>query len=257
MRKLLLIGLGLAAIVATAGVAVLVAKAPAPHRSPSASANLPPAPAAQAVPAAEPPPPPPVPPVGTLPDLPVAEVSPRVTHEVPEHEIPPTPHVTFQDIQGRALAHGPASRSSPSQSAVTPSSPPTQSAALAPLTGAAQATGPVTLAVGGHAVRLFGVRPPVNGDRCAIGSAPAVPCAQMAQDTLAARLRTSPTVTCRLPPGGGAAEPGRICTDAKGTDLARLLVAEGLALADGGQTDDYTGAEGVARSFRKGLWLFR
>ena len=254
MRKSLLIGLGLAATVAFAGIAFFVAKAPAPQPSPSAHASLPPAPAAQPVPAEEPPP---VPPVGTLPDLPVAEVSPRVVHEVPEHEIPATPHVTFQDIQGRALAHAPASQSSPSQSAIAPSSPSIQAAALAPLTGAAQATGPVTLAVGSHAVRLFGVRPPVNGDRCAIGSAPAIPCAQMAQDTLATRLRTSPTVTCRVPPGRGGDEPGRICTDAKGADLAGLLVAEGLVLADAGQTTAYTGAEGVARSFRKGLWLFR
>ncbi len=249
MRNLLLSGLGLAAVAAAAIVTALVAPAPAPSPPPEVTAILPPLPEAQPVEAA-----PAVPPTATLdatlPPLPVAEVAPRVVHEVPEYEVPATPHVTFQDRDGRSLAHAlPAPQSLPPT--------PAAADARAPIWGPALATGPATLMVAGHAVRLFGVRPPVDGDRCATGNGPARACGETAREMLTARLRASPLVDCRAPPGARGHDPARVCVDARGVDLAGLLAAEGLVLADQSQGTDYLGAEGVARTFRKGLWFFR
>jgi endonuclease YncB( thermonuclease family) len=83
-----------------------------------------------------------------------------------------------------------------------------------------------------------------------------LPCAEQAQGILAARLAQKANVSCRFP--GAAREDGAaICLDGDGVDLAGMLVAEGLALADPAQSYDYVGAESVARSQKRGLWLFR
>ncbi len=125
------------------------------------------------------------------------------------------------------------------------------------ISGPANATGTVSLAISGHSVRLFGVLPPASTDRCALGRGTPQVCSDVAEAMLAARLARSPTVTCRVPPGSNAADPARICLDATGADIAGYLVSEGLAVADRHAGRGYAGAENSARSAGKGLWRFR
>lgn len=248
--------------------------------------------AATPQPADEPPPSPPpaaapAPPSETLSELPVQQVEPRVVHAVPENEPGTIPHVILQDRQGHPLARPSASAPPPpsyvpsvgpqhanTASAAPPASyrpppvpahgraaQPQQQAALPPvpssLSGAAHATGTVSLAIDGHIVRLYGVLPPASTDRCALGTGAAQSCAEVTQTMLAARLAHSASVTCQLPPGVGAADPARICLDATGADIASYLVSEGLAVADQHAHGGYAGAESTARSSGKGLWHFR
>jgi endonuclease YncB( thermonuclease family) len=203
----------------------------------------------------DPPPPPPVPPappgtVDQLPELPVQEVRPLNAHPVPDTE-PPVPHVTLQDRQGNVIAR-PAQNPVPRQQAALPPSP----APPPSLKGLARATGTVSLAIEGHTLRLHGVLPPASTDRCSLGTAEPQPCAEVTQAMLAARLARSATVTCRMPAGASASDTARICLDATGVDLAGFLIAEGLAVADR-RVADYAGAEGIARSAHRGLWLYR
>lgn len=116
----------------------------------------------------------------------------------------------------------------------------------------------VSLTVSGRSVKLFGVRMPQVGDRCAM-SAQAAPraCGDVAREILTTRLRANPTVSCRVPAGQRSAPPAAICLDASGVDLGGFLIAEGLVLADSSQSYDYVGAEGVAHSYRRGLWRYR
>jgi endonuclease YncB( thermonuclease family) len=157
---------------------------------------------------------------------------------------------------GAAAAPPPSYRPSvPSGGAAAPIA---QVAALpTSLSGPANATGTVSLAISGHSVRLYGVLPPASTDRCALGTGAPQTCGDVTEAMLAARLARSPTVTCRLPPGSSAADPARICVDATGADIAGYLVGEGLAVADRHAGGGYAGAETVARSSGKGLWRFR
>jgi endonuclease YncB( thermonuclease family) len=224
MRKYTLIALGLTVALVIASGVTFMARNPGtpPVEVAAQPVPVPPQPPVQAPPQA-----------AGLPDLPVEEVAPRIVHAVPENQAPPP---------------------SPSQtaSAAEPATP-----ASASLSGMARATGPVSLLVDGHYVRLYGVRPPANGDRCSVDTLAGQPCALVAQEVLTRRLRANPTVNCRVPPGESDGESTRLCLDAKGVDLAGFLVAEGLVLADANSTSDYVGAESVARSYRKGLWLTR
>jgi len=134
------------------------------------------------------------------------------------------------------------------------------------IAGAGEASGATALRVNGTALYLFGIRPPASGDRCISGGSATLssgaqarstlPCLEQAEGILAARLARKATVSCRFP---GQARPDgpAICLDGDGVDLAGLLVAEGLALADPAQSYDYVGAEGIARQQKRGLWLFR
>jgi endonuclease YncB( thermonuclease family) len=186
----------------------------------------------------------------------------------------PVPHVTIQDRQGRVL-----SRPASTQSAMAPPAPRGQAPlpSLAPaagsprvpepqgplrpipamLTGPAHATGTVSIALDGHQVRLFGIQPPATSDRCTLGRGGVVPCSEVTQEVLAARVARSPSVTCRVPSGLSESSPARVCLDAGGSDIAGYLVAEGLALADRTGSADYVGAEGIAQSYSKGLWHYR
>ena len=236
-------------------------------------------------PAPLPPPVPPSPPGQSLSALPVQTVEPRAAHAVPETEPTVIPHVTLLDRQGHPLARSSASAPPPSYvpsvgpapngaaSSVPPTSykpsvsargvvaQPAQQAALPPvpasLSGAAHATGTVSLAIDGHVVRLYGVLPPASTDRCALGTGAPQSCAEVTQTILAARLARSASVTCQLPPGVGAGDPARICLDAMGADIAGYLVGEGLAVADRHAGGGYASAEGIAQSGGKGLWHFR
>ncbi|HZS84573.1 MAG TPA: hypothetical protein VFA50_16990 [Stellaceae bacterium] len=194
------------------------------------------------------------PPAGDrLPQLPERVIAARPTHVVPEDVLPPPPRpVSIGRAPG--LAEPPpriAAREAPRKTAGA-------RAAAIQIAGAAEPVGAVRLRINGEELRLFGVRTPEGGDRCAasaLGAKP-LPCAEQAGKLLSARLARNPAVSCRIPAPAGAAHAA-ICLDAEGVDLGGLLVAEGLALADPSQGDDYVGAEAVARSNRRGLWLYR
>jgi endonuclease YncB( thermonuclease family) len=181
------------------------------------------------------------------PDLPTIEVEARPIHTVPEEDVP-VPKVTLFDRAGREIAAP--------KAFAEPAPPARVQPASVPFTGAAQAAGGTTLAVAGRSVRLFGVRIGDPRDRCGLGPGDRRSCADVARDALAQRLRRSPWVSCQMP-AGQVGDPGAVCVDASSTDLGGFLVAEGLALADTTQSYEYFGAEGVARSFRRGLWRHR
>jgi endonuclease YncB( thermonuclease family) len=205
------------------------------------------------------------------------------THAVPEDATLPPPKPFDLRIPSSSAQASPGQRAgTPPGAAPSPASPafrpfasleiPSAAAAhSAPsgaagpqIAGAAIAAGATALRVGGRPLHLFGIRPPASGDRCAAGgnAAPAngtqrtLPCQERAQDTLAGRLVHKANISCRFP-GGARPDGSAICLDGDGVDLAGLLVAEGLALADPAQSYDYVGAEGIARAQKRGLWLFR
>jgi endonuclease YncB( thermonuclease family) len=122
--------------------------------------------------------------------------------------------------------------------------------------GAALATGGAGLSVEGHPVRLFGLRAPGPRDRCAAADGSVHPCDAMAQAALAAHLAGNATVNCHMPQGQRG-DPGYVCRDAAGVDLAGLLVAGGFAHADTKSSFDYVSAETAARASRLGLWRVR
>lgn len=226
------------------------------------------------------------PPAGALPALPTRDVGEWRTHAVPEDATlpPPKPFDLRIPSSSAQSSSGQHAGAPPQGAAPTPASPafrpfasleiPSAAAAhSAPsgeagpqIAGAAVAAGATALRVGGRPLHLFGIRPPASGDRCAAGgnAAPAggtqaqrtLPCQERAQDTLTARLVHKANISCRFP-GGARPDGSAICLDGDGVDLAGLLVAEGLALADPAQSYDYVGAEGIARAQKRGLWLFR
>ncbi|MGE5200462.1 MAG: thermonuclease family protein [Acidobacteriota bacterium] len=292
MRRWLLGGVGIAAMAAAAAALLAIHRAEPPLPSappvpPVAEAPPPSPPPAPPVaetplpPEPEPPaplqtadfPPPPPSPAPALPPLPEREVKALPAHPVPDYRSAPIPHVTMEDRNGNPIAR-PSAPSAPSAAAAPAPpplaeppqrgqkgrAPPAQQAASpmpASLSGPAQATGTLTLALQGHSVRLFGVSAPEGGDRCLLEKGDPRPCSEVTQQVLAARLARSASVTCTAPSGAAAALPTRICLDDKGVDIAGFLVGEGLALDDPRQTSDYRGAEGVARSLKKGLWAYR
>lgn len=214
----------------------------------------------------------PPPAAAKLPDLPVRAIIERRTHIVPEDDPAPqarpfdirnSPGIAAQKRAGRPVA---AAAGALARRAATPS--PARGKPTEQLAGAAEASGATILRVGGRSLRLFGIRPPTSGDRCpapagaaqetagqgnAVRARATQPCLDQAEGVLTARLARKAVVSCRFPvPAGGA-----ICLDGDGVDLAGILVAEGLAVADPAQSYDYVGAETVARSQKRGLWLFR
>lgn len=264
------------------GEAVASLPPPAPQAASSPETAPPeaaPAPASEA--AAAPPPSP------AASDLPNIDVAPHVVHAVPTNDNEPAPTVTLQDREGRTIKEikpsaglspgyvpsvGPGSGRSFASTApprspalssgpvMVPPIPGSQLATTAPLgaffNGSAQAAGGTVLSVGGRFVSLFGVRVPDPRDQCGLGPGDNRSCATVARDALAQRLSRYSSVSCHVPPGQRG-QPGAVCTDASGTDLGGFLVSEGYALADTSQSYDYFGAEGVARSYRRGLWRYR
>lgn len=183
-------------------------------------------------------------PIAAVPALPTVEVPTRPVHTVP-HEAPPVVKPRLFDRAGNELP-------SRSVSLTPPSAPPAEPI----FGGAAEATGGVTLSVAGRKVTLFGVRVADSSDRCGLGPGDDRGCAEVEKDALAQRLRRADRVSCHIP-AGQPGKPAAICVDTTGTDLGGFLVAEGLALADTNESYEYFGAEGVARTFHRGLWRHR
>jgi len=222
-----------------------------------------------------------------VPELPVVTVAPHAFHPVPdESQTRSIGPITLNDRLGRSVrlqpntpppsyvpSVGPPSlspgasstpRSPPAKTAARPPLPPPRSAGpLAPLvanppvfSGRAFALGGVGIEVAGLKVRLFGVRPPEDQDRCADAHGKPLSCASAVLAAMQQRLAGHSIVACRVP-SGQSGEPGAICLDEEGTDLGRYLVIQGYALADVGQSYDYLPAEGAARTAKRGLWRYR
>lgn len=182
-------------------------------------------------------------------DLPVVNVAPHLVHTVPETEPPPPPPVTLTDKSGRVMTRYLPRPAPPAGVAVAVSPPP-------PLNGAVPAAGSMLINVKGQQVKLFGIYPPETTDVCLAKDGHAQPCSVVARDAVASRLARFADVHCRAP-GGQRGDTGQICLDGAGVDVAGFLVGEGLALADARESNDYAGAEGVARANRRGLWHYR
>lgn len=184
-------------------------------------------------------------------DLPTVEVKPRPVHTVPD-DTPPPPPVTLRGHDGSAFA-------APRPDTAVRHEPPVplQIPTLV-ISGTARVDGSVSISVRGRVVPLFGVRAPASGDRCAVAPGPSPrACAEVAKSVLASRLPPNTMVSCRVPPGQHNGRGAAICLDSTGVDLGGFLVGEGFVLADPAQSFDYVGAEGVARSYRRGLWRYR
>lgn len=240
MRKFVLGAvIGLAAMGVGAGIVVIQRLAEREHVAVEASVAVPVPPPAAPAPAESAP---------ALPALPTVDVEARPVHPVPD-QLSPAPAMTVFNREGKEIR--------PREPPAPPSRPSVASAAaFAPASGPAVVTGATTLAIAGRQLRLFGVLAPESRDRCGIGPGDNRSCADVARDALAQRLKQNPNVACHLP-AGQPGDPGAICIDATGTDLAGFLVAEGFALADTKLSYQYFGAEGVARTYREGLWRYR
>jgi len=186
-------------------------------------------------------------------ELPTVDVKPRAVHTVPDTDAAPARPVTLKGRDGRDITPR-----APQVAARPAPAPPRGPGPAFTISGAARVGDVVSLSVRGRAVPLFGVKPPRAGDRCTVGAGLAPrDCGDVARQALAARLGANANVSCRVPPGQRGAGAAAICLDSLGVDLGGYLIAEGFALADAAQSYDYLGAEGVARSLRRGLWRYR
>jgi endonuclease YncB( thermonuclease family) len=179
-----------------------------------------------------------------LPALPEVKVAERPIH-APPAETAPAPGSAAAAAPTRLAGQSDEVKFGPRPVAAAP--PPRQ------FSGTATATGPVELKVDINEISLFGIKRPGERDRCGDAGGD---CGDAARQALAARVAAPGTVSCRIP----APRPGptyAICLDATGVDLSGFLIAQGLALADTGQSYDYVGAEGIARNLKRGLWKFR
>lgn len=176
-----------------------------------------------------------------LPPLQEVKVSEHPIHAVPEDKTPEPNHsgqpTAGQSEEVRLGAH-----------ALAPPAPPHQ------FSGAATATGAVELKVDTTTISLFGIKPPADRDRCADAGGD---CLAVAKRALADRIGNAGKVSCRIPNPHPGTVTYAICLDPTGFDLSGFLIAQGLALADTGQSYDYVGAESIARNLKRGLWKFR
>jgi endonuclease YncB( thermonuclease family) len=222
---------------------------PAPVEAPPAAA--PPAdtphadtPTADTPPAAEAPPPEPA-----LPDLQQVKVAERPIHSVPQDSGPPPSSGQPLDLRGGTHPTGESDEVRMGAHALTPPSAPRQ------FSGSATASGGIELKVDTTPVSLFGIKRAADQDRC--GTDADSDCAAAAKHALAERLSAAGKISCRIPNPHPGITAFAICLDANGVDLSGFLIAQGLALADTGQSYDYVGAESIARNLRRGLWKFR
>lgn len=106
-----------------------------------------------------------------------------------------------------------------------------------------------TLILGGKAYRLDGLDAPEYRQGCADAKGAEWPCGKAARSRLAALTATG-AVTCQ-PLGEDRYE--RVvatCGTTRQADFARIMVAEGLAVA----TDNYAAEQTLAKAAKRGIW---
>jgi endonuclease YncB( thermonuclease family) len=192
-------------------------------------------------------------------DLPVVQVAQQAVHDVPaDSALEAAPAVTFERraAANDELAKPTSYRPAPSAPRALPKR--SHSAHVAsiqplPIDGRAIAAYGASLSVDGQPIRLFGVVTPGPRDRCGNDGAS---CGDAERAAIAERLAGDPDVSCAMPPGQEGA-PAYVCRDRAGIDLGRLLVVEGLALADTAQSYEYLTDQDGARRSRQGLWRYR
>ncbi len=203
-----------------------------------------------------PPPPPPAPPPAVKIEAPPPPPQPAPPPAPAQSVLEPLPEVQLKSVPIHAIPDDgplPTDRHVSEEVANGPSMLPARTPQKQ-ISGLAKATGPTSLMVGDIRIDLFGIKPPAGGDRC--GLAADQDCLSAAERALAQRLRPGAKIYCQVP----LPRPGQThatCLDPDGGDLAGYLIAQGLALADTGQSYDYAGAESIARNARRGLWGFR
>lgn len=109
-----------------------------------------------------------------------------------------------------------------------------------------------SLLINGNAIRLDGADAPGAVQTCTSGTGTAWRCGEVAYRRLA-ELTTDRKVTCRVTEqvGDGAAA---ICSASGVSDLASVLVREGLAIPNGHDHGRYGAAVNSARSGKIGMW---
>jgi endonuclease YncB( thermonuclease family) len=235
------------ALLAVTGAALWLATPPsAPPPPPPAQVAVAPPPPPAPPPAAEAPPPA-EPAQPELPPLPEVKLSEHTIHPVPSDPGPPAPGSQGFNNSSRPMAQ--------SDEVAFGARPLASKPTSKQFSGNATATGGVELKVDATPVALFGIKPAGNPDRC--GATPDTDCAAAARQALAERLSAGTKISCRVPNPKPGPVVYAICLDSNGVDLSGFLIAQGLALADTGQSYDYVGAESVARSLKRGLWKFR
>lgn len=120
-----------------------------------------------------------------------------------------------------------------------------------PLSGRAIASDGDSLRLGRERIRLWGIDAPELDQICWSDTGQEWPCGRTAHAALRDRLSAG-RVDCRA---RGTDKYGRVLATCSvfGTDVAALLVAEGLALA----RNAYGSEERAARAARRGLWQGR
>jgi endonuclease YncB( thermonuclease family) len=120
--------------------------------------------------------------------------------------------------------------------------------APAALSGAARPGDGDSFHLGGDRVRLLGIDAPEYAQTCTGSDGHAWPCGRSARDRLAGLLKGG-AVQCQ-PEGRDKYQRVLAVCQVAGTDIGRLMVAEGLAISSG----RYAGEERAARSSRRGIW---
>ena len=122
----------------------------------------------------------------------------------------------------------------------------------ADLSGAVKVIDGNTIVVDGRQVRLYGIKVPELGNRCAVGSA-TVDCGRVARSALL-DLTAGASIKCDLAQStAGDAKPSAVC-HASGYDLSEGMTYTGWAEADTSVTDRYVRFERDARRHHRGLW---
>lgn len=129
--------------------------------------------------------------------------------------------------------------------------------ALATLPAFAQSrTGPVrvidgdTLAMAGERIRLHGINAPESSQRCDNGR---WSCGQAATTAMNELVGGRP-VTCVARDTDRYGRTVAVCRSERGVDLARAMVARGLATAYRRYSTDYVAEEAEARGAGRGMW---